>query len=88
MVNVSLNLATLLGVLLVLLGLSLIVVGMVQPFQASRLIQNLILAVVYLFAGLILFTQGWRLDPILQFTQLLLIGSSIYWVVKDGFYRS
>jgi uncharacterized membrane protein SirB2 len=88
MVNLSLNLATLLGVMLVLLGLSLIVAGVIRPFRASNLIQNLALAVVYLLAGLILLTQGWRLDPILQFTQLLLIGSSIYWVAKDVFYRS
>ena len=87
MVNIGLNLATLLGVALVLLGLSLIVVSAIRPFRASNLIQNLALAVVYLLAGLILFTQGWRLDPILQVSQLLLIGSSIYWVVKDSFYR-
>ena len=87
MVNVGVSLATLLGLMLVLLGLSLVLGGLVRPFRVSRLIQNLVLAVVYLLAGLILFLQGWRLDPILQFTQLLLIGSSIYWVVKDAFYR-
>lgn len=88
MVNVGLNLGTLLGVVLVLLGVLLIVMVVIQPFQVNRFIQNLALAAVYVLTGAILFLQGWRLDPALQFTQFLLIGSTTYWVVKDLFYRS
>ncbi|MBW4694433.1 MAG: Ycf66 family protein [Lyngbya sp. HA4199-MV5] len=88
MVQIGFNFAALLGVALALLGLSLFIVGAIRPFRAGSLVQNLVLAVVYLLAGFILFFQGWRLDPILQFTQLLLIGSSAYWVVKELFYRS
>ncbi len=88
MVNVGLNVGSLLGIVLVLLGLLLIVMVVIQPFQVNRLIQNLVLALVYLLTGAILFLQGWRLEPVLQFAQFFLIGSTIYWVVKDIFYRS
>ncbi|MBD1932977.1 hypothetical protein H6F79_14295 [Trichocoleus sp. FACHB-69] len=34
-------------------------------------------------SGIIFFFQGWRLDPVLQFGQLLLTISSIYLLIKD-----
>ncbi|WP_242028904.1 MULTISPECIES: Ycf66 family protein [unclassified Coleofasciculus] len=33
--------------------------------------------------GFILFSQGWRLDPILQFVQFLLTGVIICIIIKD-----
>jgi len=54
-----------------------------QSSQPSHSSQDLPLVVSYLIAGFILFFNGWRLDPILQFVQFLLIGSIIYRAIKD-----
>lgn len=59
-----------------------------QPFNPLNLIQDIFLGLVYVLCGLILFWQGWRLDPILQFVQMLLTGSVIYLLIKDMLYRS
>ena len=83
MVNASLNGAGLLGIALVLLSVYLLAMRGRQPSQASHSVQDFPLVLAYFIAGLILLFQGWRLDPILQFVQLLLIGSIIYRVVKD-----
>lgn len=87
MVNASLNLASLLGLALVLLSVFLLIKQGGQPSPAIHPVQNLALTLVYLITGLILLFQGWRLDPILQVSQLLLIGSNIFWVVNDRSHR-
>jgi hypothetical protein len=89
MVNYSFNLASLIGILLLILGASIVPLGLLirKPFRVANLVQNVVLAPVYLFCGLILFLQGWRLDPILLFGEFLLILSSFYWVIKDIFFR-
>ena len=90
MINASLNWASLVGLLLALLGLISIPtsIGNIY-FLLNRRADNtsqIILLAIYkgilgvlrtvggLLAGGILFFQGWRLDPILQFGQFL-IGS-------------
>ncbi|MEW5860273.1 MAG: Ycf66 family protein [Cyanobacteriota bacterium] len=90
MINFGLNSASILGILLALLGVLLIPLGLLlrRPFRVENLIQDSVLASVYLLCGLILFLQGWRLDPILQFGQLLLTVSSMYLIAKDIFRRS
>lgn len=90
MVNFGLNSASILGIVLALIGLSLVPLRLVlrQPFNPLNLIQDIFLGLVYVLCGLILFWQGWRLDPILQFVQVLLTGSVIYLVIKDMVHRS
>lgn len=90
MVNIAVNLASLLALLLILFGLLLIPLGLWlrRPFRAANLVQDIVLALVYLLSGLILLISGWRLDPILQLSQLLLIAAIIYLTTKDIFYRS
>ncbi|MEH1890814.1 MAG: Ycf66 family protein [Nostoc sp.] len=39
--------------------------------------------ILMLLCGLILIFQGWRLDPILQFEQLLSFLLIIYLIIKD-----
>ncbi|WP_347277136.1 Ycf66 family protein [Coleofasciculus sp. FACHB-712] len=36
-----------------------------------------------LISGIILFLQGWRLDPVLQFGQFLLFLLILYMILKD-----
>ena len=89
MVNASLNWASIVGLLLALLGLVSIPtsIGNIY-FLLNRRADNtsqIILLAIYkgilgvlrtvgcLLAGGILFFQGWRLDPILQFGQFLIV---------------
>ena len=90
MINFSINSASILGIVMILFGILLVSLGLLlrRPFQVENLIQDSVLASVYLLCGLILFFQGWRLDPILQFGQILLTVSSMYLIAKDMFRRS
>ncbi len=87
MVNYGLNLASLLGFFLALFGLLLVPLGLSfrRPFRIRNLFQDILLALVCLLCGFILIFQGWRLNPILQFGQILLIVSIIYLSIKDIF---
>jgi hypothetical protein len=50
--------------------------------------QDIFFAAVGLLCGFILIFQGWRLDPILQFGQLLLVGSTVFFAVESIRLRS
>ena len=88
MVNASLNWASLMGILLALYAMPAFYLAIFQlAFKLSRRTDNttrIILDVLYclvravgrfllFMVGGILFFQGWRLDPILQFGQFLLV---------------
>ena len=81
MVNFSLNWASIVGILLVISGIPLFAFSVASISRISSSssdyvfrILNLIglLSIPFLCGG-ILFFQGWRLDPILQFGQFLLV---------------
>ena len=68
MVNASLNWAS-------IVGIALILAGFVPFFKKSISTKyDPFLVPIIWVCGLILFFQGWRLDPILQFGQFLLVG--------------
>lgn len=87
MINYGFGLASLLGCFLALFGLLLLPLGLAfrRPFRIRNLFQDILLALVCLLEGFILIFQGWRLDPILQFGQILITVSVIYLVIKDIF---
>ena len=69
MVNASLNWASIVGILLFFAGC--------VPFFLSFQFQkkyDFIITGIFWVTGAILFFQGWRLDPVLQFGQFLLAG--------------
>ena len=68
MVNASLSWASIVGIALILAGF--------VPFfkQSISTKYDPFLVPIFWLCGLILFFQGWRLDPILQFGQFLLAG--------------
>jgi hypothetical protein len=76
MVNFGLNSASILGIFLAVAGAGLYFLRSVRP-EVSR-DYDIFFSAVGLLCGLILLFQGWRLDPILQFGQLLLTGSTIF----------
>ena len=93
MVNYGINLAGLLGIIYVLLSVAYFILMMVWLAQrASRLnglalvlyiIQAIFAPILMFICGFILVFQGWRLDPILQFMQILLSILIIYLSIKD-----
>lgn len=72
---------TLLGILLAVAGAALYFLRSVRP-ELSR-DHDIFFAAVGLACGIILITQGWRLDPILEFGQVLLIGSTVFFAVES-----
>lgn len=81
MVNFGLNSASILGIFLAVAGAGLYFLRSVRP-ELSR-DHDIFFAAVGLLCGFILVFQGWRLDPILQFGQLLLTGSVIFFAVES-----
>jgi hypothetical protein len=80
MVNFGLNSASILGIFLAVAGAALYFLRTVRP-ELSR-DHDIFFAAVGLLCGFILLFQGWRLDPILQFGQVLLTGSAIFFAVE------
>ncbi|MEB3227952.1 MAG: Ycf66 family protein [Synechocystis sp.] len=80
MVNFGLNSASILGLFLAVAGAGLYFLRSVRP-EVSR-DYDIFFSAVGLLCGLILLFQGWRLDPILQFGQLLLTGSTVFFAVE------
>lgn len=74
--NLGTNAASLLGIFLAVAGAGLYFLRSFRP-ELSR-DQDIFFAAVGLLCGGILLTQGWRLDPILQFSQFLLTGSVVF----------
>ena len=80
MVNFGLNSASILGIFLAVAGAALYFMRTVRP-ELSR-DQDIFFAAVGLLCGFILLFQGWRLDPILQFGQFLLTGTTIFFAYE------
>ncbi len=85
-VNVGATPATFLGIFLAVAGAALYFLRTVRP-ELSR-DQDIFFAAVGLLCGFILIFQGWRLDPILQFGQLLLVGTTVFFAVESIRLRS
>lgn len=93
MVNYGINLAGLLGIIYILFGVAyfiLVIIWLAQTarkLNASALVIYIIPAIfapiLMFICGVILVFQGWRLDPILQFMQILLSILIIYLSIKD-----
>jgi Ycf66 protein N-terminus len=80
-VNFGTNSASILGIFLAVSGAALYFLRTVRP-ELSR-DQDIFFAAVGLLCGFILIFQGWRLDPILQFNQLLLVGATVFFAVES-----
>ena len=94
MVNVSLNILSLIGSAYMLYGLLYGITMLVIMFQGQKssldtfdlmlyLGGAIVVTAFLLIAGAILFFNGWRLDPIMQLSQILLAILIFYLSVKD-----
>ena len=80
MVNFGFNSASILGIFLAVAGAGLYFMRSLRP-ELSR-DHDIFFAAVGLLCGGILLWHGWRLDPILQFSQLLLAGAAIFFAAE------
>jgi hypothetical protein len=80
-VNIISNASSLVGVGLALSGVGLYFLRSVRPNLARD--HDIFFAAVALVCGGILFFNGWRQDPILQFGQFMLTGSAIFFAVES-----
>lgn len=93
MVNLGLNVSASLGILQILISvITLILIRRFltrrnQPLSEVSLILHSIQAILVILllipGGLVLLFQGWRLDPIVGFSQFLITISLVYMLVKD-----
>ena len=81
MVNASLNWASIVGIVLAIGGALLYFMRSFKPALARD--YDVFFAAVGLLCGGILFFQGWRLDPILQFGQFLLAGTTVFFAYES-----
>ncbi len=84
MVNFQFNLASIMGICSVGLSVALPILSLTtQPIGRGRVIQSLALAPLYFFPGVILMFYGWRFDPIMQLSQIFLVGLNAYWGFRE-----
>ncbi len=81
MVNASLNWASIVGIVLAVGGAGLYFLRSFKPALARD--YDVFFAAIGLLCGGILFFQGWRLDPILQFGQFLLAGTTVFFAYES-----
>ena len=81
MVNDSLNWASIVGIVLAVGGALLYFMRSFKPALARD--YDVFFAAIGLLCGGILFFQGWRLDPILQFGQFLLAGTTVFFAYES-----
>ncbi len=81
MVNASLNSASIVGIVLAVGGALLYFMRSFKPALARD--YDVFFAAIGLLCGGILFFQGWRLDPILQFGQFLLAGTTVFFAYES-----
>jgi hypothetical protein len=80
-VNASLNWASIVGIVLAVGGAFLYFMRSFKHALARD--YDVFFAAVGLLCGGILFFQGWRLDPILQFGQFLLAGTTVFFAYES-----
>ena len=81
MVNAILNWASIVGIVLAVCGAGLYFLRSFKPALARD--YDVFFAAIGLLCGGILFFQGWRLDPILQFGQFLLAGTTVFFAYES-----
>ncbi len=93
MVNFGLSISGLIGLVQILGGLGYFALSVGQVVVAARsttagniavrLLQLMLGPSILFLSGVIVSIQGWRLDPILQFQNLLLTVLVFYLIVRD-----
>lgn len=86
MVNFNFNFASISGIVLAVAGAALYFLRNFRPGVARD--HDIFFAAIGLLSGFILIFQGWRYDPIMQFGQMLLTGTTVFFAVESVRLRS
>lgn len=92
-INIGINPASSMGLFQIAFGLFYLIFTIVNLLRIGNrlsnsakilyIIQLIILPVLFILSGFILLLQGWRLEPILQFQQIILSVLVFYLSLKD-----
>nr|WKW94917.1 hypothetical chloroplast RF66 [Apopellia endiviifolia] len=84
--HMELGPSTIIGVGLVIVGIFLYALRFREP-HVSRY-YDFLFSSIGLLCGGILFFQGWRLDPILLLSQILLSGTTVFFIAESLYLRN
>nr|YP_009522509.1 hypothetical protein [Dumortiera hirsuta]AXQ02628.1 hypothetical protein [Dumortiera hirsuta] len=83
--HMELGPSTILGVGLIIVGILLYALKIREPYVSRD--YDFFFSSIGLLCGGILFFQGWRLDPILLLSQILLSGTTIFFIAESLYLR-
>uniref|UniRef100_A0AAU6PBU8 Ycf66 n=1 Tax=Pohlia lutescens TaxID=2779719 RepID=A0AAU6PBU8_9BRYO len=84
MIHIELGPSTIVGIGLIIIGILLYALR-IRELNVSR---DSFFSSIGLLCGGILIFQGWRLDPILLLSQILLSGTAIFFIVESLYLRN
>nr|QWW92840.1 hypothetical protein [Herbertus javanicus] len=84
--HMELGPSTIIGVTLVIVGILLYALKKREPYVSRD--YDFFFSSIGLLCGGILFFQGWRLDPILLLSQILLSGTTVFFIVENIYLRN
>nr|QYB18504.1 hypothetical protein [Conocephalum salebrosum]QYB18592.1 hypothetical protein [Conocephalum salebrosum] len=84
--HMELGPSTILGVGLIIVGILLYALKLREPYVSRD--YDFFFSSIGLLCGGIIFFQGWRLDPILLLSQILLSGTTIFFIVESLYLRN
>ncbi|NP_904168.1 hypothetical protein PhpapaCp005 (chloroplast) [Physcomitrella patens] len=86
MIHIELGPSTIVGIGLIVVGILLYALRIREP-NVSRDYDSFFSSIGLLCGGILIF-QGWRLDPILLLSQILLSGTAIFFIVESLYLRN
>nr|BDZ75497.1 Ycf66 protein [Trematodon longicollis] len=85
MIHIELGPSTIVGIGLIVVGILLYALRIREP-NVSRDYDSFFSSIGLLCGGILIF-QGWRLDPILLLSQILLSGTAIFFIAESLYLR-
>nr|BEI32535.1 Ycf66 protein [Weissia exserta] len=86
MIHIELGPSTIVGIGLIVVGILLYALRIREP-NVSRDYDSFFSSIGLLCGGILIF-QGWRLDPILLLSQILLSGTAIFFIAESLYLRN
>nr|YP_011020511.1 hypothetical protein V2881_pgp018 [Ptychostomum pseudotriquetrum]WQH62933.1 hypothetical protein [Ptychostomum pseudotriquetrum] len=86
MIHIELGPSTILGIGLIIIGILLYALR-IRELNVSRDYDSFFSSIGLLCGGILIF-QGWRLDPILLLSQILLSGTAIFFIAESLYLRN
>nr|UGN11425.1 Ycf66 protein [Calyptothecium philippinense] len=86
MIHIELGPSTIVGIGLIMVGILLYALR-IRELNVSRDYDSFFSSIGLLCGGILIF-QGWRLDPILLLSQILLSGTAIFFIAESSYLRN